>query len=213
MKKIDIIGKQFGYLTVLEEIGSKNKRLYYLCLCECGKKVPVEGSSLRYGNTKSCGCSVKTHPHHITHGLDKHPLLKKYRQMKQRVSPNSPKRKYYSDRGIGICDDWLGEDGIKNFFDWALNHSNYSEELTLERIDVNKGYSPDNCTWITMSEQRKNTTASHWLEFNGEKKILADWERDTGINRKTIINRIERGWSVERALTTPPRKGNKCQKN
>ena len=135
-----------------------------------------------------------------------------YAGMKSRCyNPNREKYAVYGGRGIAICDEWLGTYGYANFRKWAYD-AGYDEnapkgQCTIERIDVNGNYSPDNCRWATNKEQSNNRTTNRFIEFNGERKTLSQWGETTGINPDTIQARIDyRGWSVEKALTTPVRR-------
>ena len=105
----------------------------------------------------------------------------------------------YGGRGINVCDEWKKDK--RKFFEWAFENG-YSEEMTLDRIDNNKGYSPSNCIWSTIEEQNNNRRSNRFLEAFGERKTLAQWSRSTGIRIGTLHARLKNGWSIERALTT-----------
>lgn len=113
------------------------------------------------------------------------------------------KNKYfyrYGARGIIVCDEWKND--CRTFYAWAKD-SGYCEGLTLDRIDNNKWYSPDNCRWTTYKVQTKNRECTRWIEFNGERKTLKEWADTIGISYNALSDRIYRyGWSVEKALTT-----------
>lgn len=108
----------------------------------------------------------------------------------------------YGGRGIHVCEEWR-RDKTK-FFEWAFANG-YSAELTLDRIDNNKGYTPDNCKWSTQEEQNNNRRSSRFLEAFGERKTMAQWSREKGIKLATLHARLKSGWSIERALTTQVR--------
>lgn len=99
-----------------------------------------------------------------------------------------------------MCAEW--EHSFETFRDWALSHG-YTDNLTIERIDVNGNYCPENCKWIPFSLQCRNTSKTIFLEFQGEKRTLIEWAEITGITVSALRQRIKHGWSVERALTTP----------
>lgn len=105
----------------------------------------------------------------------------------------------YGGRGITVCDEW--KNSSDSFIEWALENG-YNDSLTLDRIDNNKGYSPNNCRWATMKEQANNTRKNVVIKYNGEEKTISQWADELGINRNTLSNRIKRGWSVERAFET-----------
>ena len=115
--------------------------------------------------------------------------------------PEHPSYKHYGARGIKICDEWLNDN--LTFFYWAMNNG-YSDELTLDRIDVNGDYTPENCRWADWIAQNNNTRSNRILTANGESHTLAQWSRITGLMPRTIANRIDiKGWTEEKALTTP----------
>ena len=105
----------------------------------------------------------------------------------------------YGGRGISVCEEWSD---FNCFYNWAIQNG-YSDKLTIDRRDVNKGYSPDNCRFVTRIEQANNKRNSVYISFNGESHTYAEWERISGIGRKTIMYRIKHGWTPELALTTP----------
>lgn len=111
---------------------------------------------------------------------------------------NYPRFKDYGGRGITVCDEWKND--FKSFYDWSINNG-YSDELTIDRIDNDKGYSPENCRWVTYSANEKNKSTSNIITFNGKTQNLIDWARETGINHRTICQRLKYGWSIEDALT------------
>lgn len=149
MPKLDrsIIGKQFGRLNVLNEhrIRENSRTTQWLCLCSCGKKTWVDRPKLLSGHTESCGCEIRT-----LNGLSSHPLYKVWWSMKTRCYKPSYDKSYknYGGRGIEICDEWLD---FMAFYEWSTNNG-YEESLTIDRIDEDGDYSPDNCQWITLSE-------------------------------------------------------------
>ena len=121
--------------------------------------------------------------------------------MKQRCNnPNSKDAHNYSDRGIKVCDDW--NKSYEVFRDWAFANG-YADNLSIDRIDVNGDYCPSNCRWATQSQQARNTRFNHLLEFNGKCQTIADWAEEIGMDYYTLAKRIEKNWTVERALTQP----------
>lgn len=138
------------------------------------------------------GCCI------VKHDLCNTRLYGLWKAMKRRVAVN----KYY--KNISICKEW--EHDFKAFYNWAIANG-YSDDLTLDRINVKGNYEPDNCRWTTMKVQSNNTRRNHFITAFGKTQTLQQWSDETGIDRNNIIRRIEIfGWSIEKALTTPTRK-------
>lgn len=113
-------------------------------------------------------------------------------------TPTAWEYKNYGARGIIICDEWRND--FKAFYDWSMSHG-YTDELTIDRIDNNGNYYPENCRWVTRTIQNRNQRNSRYLTFKGQTKHLFDWADELGINRNTLASRLHKGWSIERALT------------
>ena len=135
----------------------------------------------------------------LKHGLRHKRIYTVWRSMRQRCNnPNCKSYKYYGGRGISVCREW---DDPKVFAEWAFANG-YSDSLTLDRIDVNKGYAPDNCRWVSQKAQQNNKTTNIRYEYLGEAHTLGEWADITGIRVTTLWARIKvRGWSVKDALT------------
>ena len=136
------------------------------------------------------------------HGWRHTRLYNTWDDMKKRCfNQNCPNYKWYGARGITMCDEWCNS--FVCFRDWALS-SGYNDELTIDRVDVNGNYDPNNCRWVTIKEQANNKRTNRYLTFQGETHTITEWAQKLNVNRKTMWDRIARlGWSVERALTTP----------
>lgn len=160
-KTIDMKGKRIGRLLVIEQCESKNNKAMWKCKCDCGNEKIVSGQSLRRGETKSCGClhsEAMVKANHI-HGMSKTKMHKTWRGLFQRCeNPTASHYERYGERGIDICKEWKGENGFINFCKWALENG-YSDNLEIDRIDNNKGYSPDNCRWVSHIENCHNRNA------------------------------------------------------
>lgn len=210
MRLVDLTGKKFGRLTVVSRAeNSKSGKSRWLCVCECGNECIVHGDSLKNGNTKSCGCIRReaNHDRATTHGMSNTPLFAVWCAMVSRCkNPNNKSYKHYGARGINVCGEWLDS---SKFIEWAIKNG-YADGLTIERIDVNKGYEPSNCKWITRKEQARNKTNNVMIEIDGTSKCLPEWCEEYGMNYYTVYQRIKKlGWEPKKALTTPLKKPNK----
>lgn len=179
MKAIDLTGQRFGRLNVISLSPKRSGgHLHWICGCECGNTITVLGYNLRNGNTKSCGCLQKeiAAKRQYKHGQTGSRLFVAWVHMKQRCSnPNDHAYNYYGGRGIKVCDEWAND--FQAFQDWAMSHG-YSDKLTIDRIDVNGDYCPENCRWITIQEQQKNKRDNTTVLFNGHCKTVGDWARE-----------------------------------
>ena len=160
----DLTDKQFGRLVVVCDSGKrgKNRAVFWLCRCTCGNLVYIRGNSLVAGKSQSCGCLQKEEvsaritgktTHHYKHGLARTPLYERLMGIKTRCNNSNQKQfKNYGGRGIQVCPEWLDkETGVIRWFELSLANG-YKTELTIDRINNNKGYSPDNCQWISRVE-------------------------------------------------------------
>ena len=181
------------YLTLITD--GKPKALYK---CECGNVKWINKYNVTMGYTRSCGCLTKIHPNHTIHGGRGTRLYGIWKSMRERCNTSSCNSyKNYGGRGIKICDEW---DNFAVFREWALG-AGYTDSLTIDRIDVNGNYEPDNCRWADYKTQANNTRANRLLTLNGVTKTMTQWADITGIKAATIHARLKRGWSVERALS------------
>lgn len=133
-----------------------------------------------------------------THGMSRTPIYNVWKSMRQRCNnPNSNCFNHYGGRGIRVCDEW--DSSFEVFYKWAVENG-YEEGLTIERIDVDGNYEPSNCIWITMLEQHKNTTRTHYITYNGITKTISEWAEEYDIDSKTLYSRIQAGYSFEDAV-------------
>ena len=185
--KVNLVGQSFGYLKVTDRvIDSKHQKAYWKCTCSCGNETIVSTSDLRSGHTKSCGCK-KFESHNSTHGMKHSRIYQIWCEMKKRCYLQSSKSyPHYGGRGIRVCDEWI--DNFPAFYQWSMD-SGYSDSLTIDRIDTNGNYSPENCRWSTHSEQQRNRTNNLYLEYNGETQTLSEWCRRYGVIYGSAWNR------------------------
>lgn len=206
---IPLVGFVFGELTVLCRDPMKDgRKVYYLCRCSCGKIVSVRQDKLRNGQAINCGCKRRKRSD-ATHGMSHTRLYGVFIAMRQRcLNPRAAEYENYGGRGISVCREWLGEKGFQNFYTWAINNG-YDPDAprgvcTLDRIDVNKGYSPENCRWVTSSQQATNTTRNIMVTYNGECRCLKEWGEIRGISYAALLKRYRSGWPVGELLEFQP---------
>lgn len=193
-----MVGKTFNMLTVIEECKErKRKEKQYKCKCACGNITYVTGYNLRSGQTKSCGCLSKLN-HYKTHGKSNTRLYRIYNNMKERCyNKNVSQYRDWGGRGITICDEWLND--FMSFYDWAYENG-YDDNLSIDRIDNNKSYSPDNCRWVDVKTQNNNKRSNVYLTFKGKTQSLQKWADDLGIPKSRLQNRYYRNWSTKDIL-------------
>ena len=212
-KPADLSGKRFGFLTAIRltdnYIAGKGK---WLCQCDCGNHTEVFSTNLTRLHTKSCGCHKKANykTMNLKHGAtagrmgDKNSYPSSYKiwcSMKQRCyDQNLPQYKFYGARGISVCERW------HDYANFIADMGEPPAEMSLDRIDNNGDYSPENCRWTDWKTQQRNKRNAHLITYQGETKSLAEWADHLGISRGKLHNRIFRGWDVHRAFTQTYRK-------
>jgi hypothetical protein len=207
---IDMTGRKVGRLLIIER-SSNNKfgRATWECLCDCGNKTIVEGARLRTVNkTTSCGCyrSEQIKKRQTIHGdckrkntengTNKTRLYRIWVGITFRCKNKNDRR--YGGRGISVCNEWLNYECFK---EWA-NSNGYHKDLSIDRINNDGNYEPDNCRWATRTKQSNNRSTNNRIIFNDENLTIAEWAKKIGISHSTLRDRLEYGWSIERALTT-----------
>lgn len=196
MLKLD--GQRFGRLTVVRQDSIRAKGFVrWVCLCDCGAECVVKGRHLATGKTRSCGCLMRDKAREAaqktrTHGYSKTPLYRVWAAIK-----NSRTRDPRYAR-VQLCDRWKK---FENFL--ADMGDRPSNDHSVERIDNDGAYSPENCRWATQKEQMNNTRSNVFLEWNGQRKTLKQWSEHLGLSYPALGARIRAGWPVERALTQP----------
>jgi hypothetical protein len=189
----DLTGRRFGRLVVvgLAERTRRHK-IRYLCKCDCGELKSIDANGLRAGNNLSCGC-LRTE-NRIRHGMHQHPLYNIWKGMRRRCTVDTDRAwDNYGGRGITVCPQWNEEDGINQFIkDMGERPLGY----TLERIDNDGPYSPENCEWVTMSKQKQNTRRSRYIEHDGLRLTLSEWARRLGVSKGRTRRRFLLGQSI-----------------
>lgn len=206
-----LVGEKIGRLEVLREepytTKSGNVLRGYLCRCKCGNEKIISRSSLISGKTNSCGCLITEFnkckkgndywkyrkPIDEKHIKDRKRLYNIWKTMGYRCNnPNFPSYSNYGARGITICRKWQGLSGFHNFRDWSFENG-YAENLTLDRIDNSKGYSPDNCRWVDEKTQCSNKRTNKYITYKGVRKTITQWSEILGVSRSSFDHRINKG--------------------
>ncbi len=209
----DLTGQKFGRLTALNRAQdylspSGRRRTMWRCACDCGKECTIEAYNLSHGKQVSCGCyrDEQLSRRQKKHGMTDTRLYFVWCGIKNRCyNPNVYEYRFYGARGISMCEQWKNDFLV--FYNWAIecgyDISAPRGMYTIDRIDCNGNYCPENCRWVTQMEQANNLRSNHIVEYDGETNTIAEWSRITGINQYKIRNRIVcLGWSARRALTT-----------
>ena len=206
----ELIGKKFGMLTIVSFAGrDRHGTKLWNCVCDCGnrKKNPVRLSELKRGTTRSCGCVMHetNKGKNSTHGMTGSRIHNEYKSMMNRCYCKSGHGwKNYGGRCITVCDEWRGHFIV--FYEWAMNNG-YADNLSLDRIDVNGNYSPQNCRWATAKQQSNNKRTNRMVESGGIVHTVTEWSEILGINKSTIRGRLDRGWSNDEILLPVFEKG------
>lgn len=193
-KYIDLKGKKFGRLTAEKRNGSdKYNNCLWQCKCDCGNTIIVRGNSLRCGNTTSCGCHrlEQLKKKVVKHGKAETRIYHEWNKIKQRCfNKNDKAFKNYGGRGITVTEEWQKD--FNAFYSWAMANG-YADNLTIDRINVNGNYEPNNCRWVTFVEQQNNRRNNHFVEHNGETHTIAEWARILHKPYTTLHKRIAKG--------------------
>lgn len=210
MNFVDLKGKCFGTLTVLEYLGQRYKNSEWLCQCDCGKVVKLLSGNLK--KQQSCGClhdnnlAKKRFLHGHSRKRSETCIYKRWQKMKERcLNLKAKAYKNYGGRGITVCEEWLlpNGQGFINFYNWSISYG-YLEGLSIERIDVNGNYCPENCSWIPKSDQYKNKQNTKKVMYQGSLVRLAELVKQKGaVEYKLVWGRLKNGWNIDSALLTP----------
>lgn len=194
--KNDLTGQRFGRLTVIGVDDRNTRKTYYYCKCDCGNVKSIRSDSLISGAIRSCGCIKKeqdrinleanhshkmscTRPYMIWQGMKK----RCYYQNDVRYSD-------YGGRGITVCDEW--RNSFTAFYEWSLANG-YSDDLTIDRIDNDKGYYPENCRWSSKKEQARNRRSNISIKIGNATKTLTEWCEIFDVDFTTVVARYKRG--------------------
>ena len=203
MKKANLIGQKFGRLTVIDEDDKKNGIVHWKCLCDCGNEVSVRTCHLRSGAIQSCGClqRERTSKANSKHRMSGTPEHLAWKSIKARCyNKNNSHYKYYGGRDIKVCERWINN--FDNFFkDMGPRPG---PRYSIDRIDNDGDYTPNNCRWADTYTQANNKSDSRFITYNGETKTITQWAREIGIGIQTLYGRIDKlRWPIEKALTQP----------
>lgn len=206
MRKLNIQpGERYGRLTIVNELLTVNKRRFFKCSCDCGNMIEIHLERLRIGNTKSCGClrrettSASFTSHGERKGKGSSPEYRSWAGMMARCfNKKNARYKDYGGRGITVTERW---NDFSNFL--ADMGRKPSSKHSLDRIDNNGNYEPSNCRWATWHEQKLNTRAARFIEYNNKMYHLSELAKLNNMSAAKLHQRLARGWSIEDAIDTP----------
>lgn len=191
----DLTGEKFGKLEVIGIAETNTRKTYWICKCECGNYKNVRSDSLICGAIKSCGCLKKQQDKinltaNHSHKQSGTRLYKIWQGIKRRCYKKYDARYHrYGERGIKVCDEW--KDNFINFYNWA-NNNGYSDELTIDRIDNNKNYTPENCRWVSIKTQCNNRSTNIKITIGNATKTLTEWCNIFELDYRKILGRYKR---------------------
>ena len=203
-KLIDLTGQRFGRLSVIKRAENHKGRVAWLCKCDCGKFHIIISKSLRNGACQSCGClDLESRAlRQTTHNLSNTKLYNIYMSIKSRCKNiNNERFSSYGGRGITICEEWNND--FLSFYNWSMSNG-YIDGLTIDRINNNGSYEPNNCRWTDMKVQNNNRRNNKFITYNGKTKTLQQWADSLGINQDNLSSRLIRGWTFEKAISYKP---------
>lgn len=189
-------GEIYGRLTVLGATKERNNsQVVYICVCSCGTFTTATANLLHNKHKQSCGCLRRDKPNGITHGLSKTREYHIWAEMKKRcTNPSQKTFSYYGGRGITFCERW------KSFENFLHDLGPCPDGFTLDRIDPNGNYEPNNCRWASRKDQSRNRRSNRFIVFNNETHCLAEWAEIKGITRECLKQRLKRNWPLDKAL-------------
>lgn len=209
-RPLDLRGQRYGRLVALNDTGKRSSRnAIWLFMCDCGNVVERKSGEVRRGACSSCGCLAREGAsermeqirHLGTESSTKHGMTGSrewvsWDSMKQRCTNEAHKSYHnYGGRGIKVCQEW-----IDSFEAFLKDMGERPEGMTLERVDTDGNYCPENCVWATRKQQANNRRSNHDLVHGGITKTVKQWSEEKGISDKAILYRLKAGWSVEDAI-------------
>ena len=202
---VDLTGNRYGRLAVIERADDRvqnngRHRVMWKCRCDCGNEIDVLGDNLKRGRTTSCGCymSEAISKSRTTHGETNTKLYGIWCAIKTRCyNPHSTYYNRYGGRGNHMCDEW--KNSFTVFREWACKNG-YEEGATVDRINNDEGYFPDNCRWVDPATQANNRSSNRILTLDGISHNVTEWARILNISPKTLFSRIYEGKTTEEIL-------------
>lgn len=208
----DFAGMKINMLTVTEKVYRNGKPLWH-CTCDCGKEIFVRHTRLTHGQ-KSCGChaSKMLVERNTKHSKRHSKLYAVWRGLRSRCNnSNHPFYCDYGGRGITVCKEWDNtNDGFQNFYDWSVK-SGYKDDLSIDRIDNNGNYEPNNCRWATIKQQCNNRRSNIVLNYKGVAHTVSEWSEIIQVKSGTIYQRIYKGWNTGEILGFEYKKGRRTE--
>ena len=194
----NLIGEKFNKLTVIERDATHKSRPYWICKCVCGNTVSVRADLLKSGNTKACGCLYNKHNQALQGNHSR--IYSIYHDIKKRCyNAKCKSYKFYGAKGITICDEWLGDNGFINFYNWSVKNG-YSDKLSIDRIKSNMPYSPNNCRWAEWGIQANNKSNKLFVTYNCKTQTLANWCRELNLNYSKVRQRMYHNKTFEQSI-------------
>lgn len=205
MKKNELSGQRFGKLVAISSYYDSTRKItLWECKCDCGNTCFVRANRLVHGRTRSCGCLRKDSniKNKTTHGKTNTRIYNAWHSMKARCyNPTNHNYSHYGDRGISVCDEW--KNSFEPFYEWAISNG-YQDGLSLDRIDNDGNYCPNNCRWVTTKVQNNNRSVSINISYNGKTQNLSDWCKELNLPYSRIYQRLSKyEFTFEEAITEP----------
>lgn len=205
MPTSNLSGRRYGKLVAVKPTSKRKGTLVvWECKCDCGATAYVPSAYLTSGNTKSCGCykSECSKARLKTHGDTKTRLWIEWVNMKQRcLNPKSSSYERYGAKGVSVCEEW--KNSYTAFKSWTMSNG-YADDLTIDRIDGTKGYSPENCRWVTKTQQANNRKTNKIVTYGDFTGTLSELCKKLSLSYPLVSERLRFGWSVEEAIELPP---------